>query len=187
MFSEIIYNAIKKTTLLHEGQTRKDLEKTPYISHLVGVALILSQYTSDEDIIIAGLLHDTIEDTSYTPEDLERDFGKKIKDIVMGVTEDKNIKNWKERKQNYLDNLKTAPEESLLVATADKIHNMTSLSIDFRGLDEGVLKKFSSNVQERIWFHEEVLKILENSTQNKIIEEYKKVFNKSKEKFITSS
>ncbi len=183
MFSEITYNAIKKASLLHEGQTRKDMEETPYVSHLVGVALILSQYTTDKDIIIAGLLHDTVEDTKYTPKQLEQDFGKKIKDIVMGVTENKSIRNWKARKLDYLENLKNTPEESLLVAAADKIHNMTSLLIDFKNMDRKILKRFGSNVQERIWFHREVLKIIENRIDSPIIEEYKKVFEKTCTKF----
>ena len=131
-----IEKAIKKAAVLHRAQTRRGSIDYPYITHLVSVATILAHYTSDEDILIAGLLHDTIEDTDYTFEQLEDDFGMRVRTIVDGVTEKKGNNGerlpWMTRKKDYLETLKNAPEESLLVSAADKIHNLRSLIEEHR-------------------------------------------------------
>jgi len=85
-----ISDAINYASKLHSKQFRKGDSTLPYVSHLFAVAWILSEYTDDENIIIAGLLHDSLEDIEgYTYEDLESDFGKRVADIVLNVSEDK--------------------------------------------------------------------------------------------------
>jgi len=123
----------------HAGQMRKS-SGYPYIVHPFSVVLVLSEYVHDEDVLIAGLLHDLLEDVDgYEYEDLEKDFGKRVADIVNGVSEDKDFdndktdrENWQERKDRYLKNLETDREESLLVCAADKIHNLNSMSKIFK-------------------------------------------------------
>ncbi len=123
-----IINAINLATRLHSGHIRKDEHNTPYISHLFAVAMFLASVTDDEDIIVAGLMHDALEDVvDYEYENLEADCGKRVADIVAGVTENK-ILPYKERKILYLENLKTGSLESLIVSVADKLHNAISLS-----------------------------------------------------------
>ncbi len=123
-----IINAINLATRLHSGHIRKDEHNTPYISHLFAVAMFLASVTDDEDIIVAGLMHDALEDVAdYEYENLEADCGKRVADIVAGVTENK-ILPYKDRKILYLENLKTGSLESLMVSVADKLHNAISLS-----------------------------------------------------------
>ncbi len=157
--------AINEASRLHRDQIRKDEHKTPYITHLVGVMILLSAATHDEDILIAGLMHDALEDVpDYTPEMLEKNFGSRVKEIVMGVTEESKLHgtphgSWKEVKDAYLENLKSASEESVMVSLADKIQNTRSLIEMIHAAQGGELPKFGSNHNDRMWFNEEILKI----------------------------
>lgn len=158
-----LQEAISEASRLHRDQIRKDEFRTPYISHLIGVMVLLSSATHDEDILIAGLLHDTLEDTDYTPEAMEKKFGRRVRDIVMGVTEETKLNgthgSWKEVKESYLQNLSKASEESVMVSLADKIQNTRGLIEIINVAEGGKLEKFGSNHEDRIWFNEEVLKI----------------------------
>lgn len=156
--------AINEAARLHRDQYRKDSLKTPYITHLVGVMILLSSVTHDEDVLIAGLMHDSLEDIpDYMPEHLEKTFGARVKDIVMGVTElhklNGNKVGWKEEKLAYLENLESSSDESVMVSLADKIQN-TRGYIELLNTDHSIMHKlFGSDHSNRLWFHEEVLKI----------------------------
>lgn len=158
-----LQEAISTAARLHRDQIRKDVEKTPYITHLVGVMILLSSATHDEDVLVAGLLHDALEDVpDYTPDMIEAKFGSRVKDIVLGVTEEFKLKkekapSWKIEKIAYLENLRSASDESVMVSLADKIQNTRSL-IEMTNLAYGAaLPHFGSNHADRVWFHEEVL------------------------------
>lgn len=157
--------AINEAARLHREQIRKDELKTPYITHLVGVMILLSSATHDEDILIAGLLHDALEDVpDYTPEMLEETFGTRVKEIVLGVTEEYKLRDetppsWKEEKLAYIDTLRKSTDESIMVSLADKIQNTRSLIDMINIAGGGMLPNFGSGHAERIWFHREVLAI----------------------------
>lgn len=173
--------AINEAARLHRDQFRKDEQKTPYITHLVGVMILLSSATHDEDILIAGLMHDALEDVpEYTPEMLEKTFGPRVKDIVMGVTEESKLTrnhlgSWKEVKLAYLENLKGAPEESVLVSLADKIQNTRSLIEMIYLAEGGKLQHFGSNHEDRVWFNKEVLRVGEGrlGDDHVLVEEFR--------------
>lgn len=160
-----LQEAINEAARLHRGQFRKDALQTPYITHLVGVMILLSSATHDEDILIAGLMHDALEDVpDYAPEHLTEKFGDRVKDIVMGVTEESKLNgdsdlSWKEVKEAYLANLRQSQEESIMVSLADKIQNTRSLIEMIHTAKGGKLANFGSNHDDRVWFNEEVLKI----------------------------
>jgi (p)ppGpp synthase/HD superfamily hydrolase len=163
-----LQEAISTAARLHRDQIRKDAERTPYITHLVGVMILLSSATQDEDVLVAGLLHDALEDVpDYTPDMIEETFGSRVKEIVLGVTEEFKLKkekapSWKIEKITYLENLRNASNESVLVSLADKIQNTRSL-IELMNKAEGTsLAHFGSNHEERMWFHEEVLALGED-------------------------
>ena len=77
----------------HRDHRRKDSRQTPYVNHLIEVALLLSEVVgdSDPDLIIAGLLHDTVEDVGVTRDELEAQFGEGVAALVLAVTDDKNL------------------------------------------------------------------------------------------------
>ncbi|MBI2514637.1 bifunctional (p)ppGpp synthetase/guanosine-3',5'-bis(diphosphate) 3'-pyrophosphohydrolase [Candidatus Wolfebacteria bacterium] len=175
-----IEKAIKKASFLHRNQERKR-DGTPYISHLFSIAIILLDYIDDENIIVSGILHDTIEDTPYTPDNLEKDFGAKIKEIVLGVTEDKNIKAWEERKVKYRENLKSASFESLMVCVADKIHNLMSLKDAYETYGDDLWKSFECPSPEKYFeYHEAVLKILKEKLNNPIVQKLEEQVSETK-------
>ncbi len=130
-----IQKARETATRLHAGQTRKD-SSTPYITHPVAVAGILSRYTDDDDTLCAAFLHDTLEDVDgYSYDRLKQDFGSRVADIVKEVSEDKvpgdsretSKTSWRQRKEGYIGNLQNNSREALMVSCADKIANLTSL------------------------------------------------------------
>lgn len=169
VFSPRIDQAIRLAAHLHRNQVRRDNNKTPYVSHLFAVALLISTVTDDEDTIIGGLMHDSLEDVPlYTIEMLEHDFGSEVATIVKHVTEplDANKSEmdqlpWMERKEEYLRSLKSGSAKSALVSAADKIHNTESFIADLKSDGDDFSKRFGSSLRNKLWFHEEVLKIAE--------------------------
>ncbi|MEX0931095.1 MAG: HD domain-containing protein, partial [Candidatus Paceibacterota bacterium] len=128
MYSYRIEQAIRAAAILHRDQTRKGIVPLPYVTHLFAVSQIVSDYIDSEDAFIGALLHDALEDTDYTEQELREDFGEHILTIVKAVSEpqDTDVRKytWMERKKEYAAQLRDAPTESLFIAAADKIHNM---------------------------------------------------------------
>lgn len=164
-----INDAVMLAAHLHRAQTRKNAARTPYISHLYSVAVLISSVTDNEDTIIAGLMHDSLEDVPhYTYERLVEDCGRGVAEIVRCVTEplDANKENheqlpWLQRKEKYLEVLRKGGVESAIVSAADKIHNTESFLADVLSEGEGFMSRFDSSLRNKLWFHEEVLTIIE--------------------------
>ena len=112
----------------HKDQRRKNKSATPYINHPIGVANILTSEgkITDPIVIQAALLHDTVEETDTTIEEIGDVFGDKIKQIVAEVTDDKNLPK-QTRKQIQIDTAHKKSPEAKLVKLADKLHNLRSL------------------------------------------------------------
>ena len=190
-FSPTIEKAIRTAAFYHRNQSRKssgNFKTMPYIAHLFSVALILSNYTDDENTIVAGILHDSIEDTDYSVEELEKDFGEEIKDIVLGVTEHKSDENklkipWKDRKNTYLNNLQNERQESLMVCAADKIHNLISLANNYQVQGENIWANFNAPKEEKMRFYGEVLKSLRDKLKNSIVQEYERIYKEALKAF----
>ena len=182
-----VQKAINKAADLHRGQIRKG-DGLPYIVHPFSVAWILSSYTNDEDIIAAGLLHDVLEDVEgYEYEDLKRDFGEKIANIVREVSEKgENLgsKNWEERKQKYLSHLENASFEALMICAADKIHNLVSLIGAYNKQGRKVFENFNAPIEKKMEFYGKVLEILQRKLDNKIVERFASVYKEARDMFI---
>lgn len=157
-FTPIIYKAINLAAELHEGQERKG-DGLPYIVHPFSVALILMEYSEDEDVIVAGLLHDTVEDTGYTKEQMSEEFGERVTSLVCDLTELPKSFSWQERKDAYLKHLAGAGHESKLICAADKLHNLQSMLEAFRKFGEKAHEKFNAPADKKLWFYEECVKI----------------------------
>ena len=189
IFTPRLDEAIKLATRLHRNQTRNDNEKTPHVSHLIAVAVILYEVTNDEDIIIAGLLHDALEDVPrYTYEKLAEDCGERVATIVRHVSEpldaNKDMSEqlpWLTRKESYLRVLREGGTESAMVSSADKIHNTESFLVDIEKEDGAFAARFGSSVRNRLWFHEQVLLVVTEKLggDHKLVQK----FNTSTESF----
>jgi (p)ppGpp synthase/HD superfamily hydrolase len=184
-----IQQAINAASRLHMGQVRKGDINLPYISHPFSVAWILSNYTEDEDIIIAGLLHDVLEDVeNYYYADLIRDFGLKVAQIVKGVSEDKdpNVESdekatWEERKSKYLAGLENDSDESLMVCAADKIHNLESMMGAYKIKGESLWDDFNSPKEKKLWLYEEIVRLLKERLNNSIVDELEKTYRQAEQ------
>lgn len=169
LFTSRINEAVKTASHLHRNQMRKDKNSTPYISHLVSVSMMLREVTNDEDIIIAGLMHDSLEDVpNYTYDKLASHFGNKVADIVSHVTEPLDANKgedeqlpWLIRKEKYLENLRSGGVESAMVSASDKIHNTESFISDVLSEKDEFIARFHSSLRNKLWFHEQVLLIVE--------------------------
>ncbi len=126
---QLILNAADFAAYKHRNQKRKDEEKTPYINHPIAVAKIISEIGNVEDpeVLAAALLHDTIEDTKTTPEELIENFGERVCNLVQEVTDDKTLPKL-ERKQRQIDHAKEISGDAALIKLGDKISNVTDIT-----------------------------------------------------------
>lgn len=182
VYSYRIEQALRAASILHKDQVRKGIVPIPYISHLYAVAMIASDYTKDEDVIVAALLHDTLEDTDYTADELSEDFGTRVREIVEAVTEPEKIdaNSWKERKKEYVKQLAKAPQESLLVAAADKIHNMRSVVEEYFDDHARFIADFPGSLEDRVFMYQDISNIINRNLKSDIIHEFNHVFEEYK-------
>ncbi len=127
---EIVKRAYEYADILHKGQMRQSGE--PYISHPLNVAYILAEMHADRDTICAGLLHDTLEDTNITKEDISHDFNQNIAGLVDGVTKLSKMNFSSKQDQNYANTRKiitgiTEDVRIIIIKLADRLHNMRTL------------------------------------------------------------
>lgn len=146
-----IDEAIEFAANAHKSQFRKGTE-IPYISHPFAVALLLQQAGCSEDVVIAGLLHDTLEDTDTTRKDIQERFGEHVLHFVEGASEPDKSASWEERKQHTLNFLKSAELEVRQLACADKLHNIRSIRRDVERFGNTVWNKFNRGYHDQRWY-----------------------------------
>ncbi|REJ37683.1 MAG: phosphohydrolase [Bacillota bacterium] len=147
--------AVEFAIRAHGGQTRKGKD-VPYITHPLAVALSLARAGCAEDVVIAGLLHDVVEDTSVTLEEVRDHFGPAVAEIVAACSEDKRLP-WEERKARMLETLTHAPLAVKLVACADKLHNIRDLRADYEQVGDRVWDRFNRGRQHQEWYYRGLL------------------------------
>ena len=184
MYSYRIEQAIRAASILHKDQVRVGEVPIPYISHLMSVTLILHDYTDNEDVIVAALLHDTVEDTDYTFDELQEDFGVETREIVESLSEpastsDKPV-SWIEKKKQYAKKLKKASEEALIIAAADKIHNLRMMVEQNHDDHARFLAIFGDKVVERLAGYEAISNALNSRLKSDILHEFNNVFTEYK-------
>ncbi|MCL2865580.1 MAG: HD domain-containing protein [Lachnospiraceae bacterium] len=159
----MIEKAVAFATKAHEGQLRKGTAK-PYIVHPLEVCEIVKTMTSDEDIVCAALLHDTIEDCpDVTEKILKEQFGERVARIVACESEDKS-KLWYERKSHTIEYLKTAPREVQMVALGDKLSNIRDIDRDYPVCGEELWQRFRMKDKNTIgWYYHGVLDSLQDA------------------------
>jgi (p)ppGpp synthase/HD superfamily hydrolase len=132
MYSATIERALQVAIAAHDGQKRKSSADVPYVVHPVHVALLLARWGQDDDVIVAGLLHDVVEDSpAWTRERIEAEFGAHVAGIVAELTEDKS-KSWEERKRAGVERVARLSPQAATVKAADKLHNLQDLAHELR-------------------------------------------------------
>ena len=159
--------AFLKATLLHKGQTRKGTS-IPYIVHILDVVSNLIKNGASEDLIVAGFLHDSIEDTSYTEPLLKKEWGGKVYSLVMSNTEPENrisesdskkVVSWKMRKKHSLEVLPSKNNDELLLFAADKLSNLNDIHADYLVSGNEVFKRFNAPKKEIKWYYSSMIPI----------------------------
>jgi (p)ppGpp synthase/HD superfamily hydrolase len=159
---------------IYAGQRRK-ASTVPYIAHLMGVASLVLEAGGDEDLAIAGLLHDVVEDCGGAPmmKEVRRRFGKRVANIVEGCTDtDIDPKPpWRARKENYLRHLRRADQDTRLVSAADKLHNVRSILTDYRDAGESIWARFNGGRDGTLWYYRVLLEEFLRRKPNRITRE----------------
>jgi len=170
-----IHEAIIFATRKHAGQVRKGTE-IPYITHPMEVMQILTASGCTEEVIIAGILHDVLEDTKTSPMEIMDLFGENILKLVAAESEDKS-KTWKERKQATIDRLKVAEKDVLNICFADKLSNLRSMAADKAAVGDKLWERFNASKQYIEWYYREIDRLV-FYLGGKIYVEYSSLMNK---------
>jgi len=166
----MIEEAVAFARRAHAGAVRKGTN-IPYITHPMETAVIISLMTEDEDLVVAALLHDVIEDTDVTPEELEERFGRRVTELVLEETEDKSG-SWFERKSATVEHLKHATLEN-------KMSNLRSTARDYMMVGEDIWQRFNEKDKSKHkWYYGSIMRELEELLEYPAYQEYVLLFHK---------
>jgi len=174
----------------HNGQTRKNEPDNPMIMHPIAVGMLLEEYGYDDMVISAGYLHDVVEETKYTIQDIEEHFGSDIANLVMGASEPDKSLSWKKRKQHTIDEIKILSLRNKLVVCADKINNLEDLMITFQKTGIRDFSCFNAGEEQQSWYYNSIYEsiILGQDKGIPIFQRLKTVldivFNNKKDEFL---
>jgi (p)ppGpp synthase/HD superfamily hydrolase len=176
----LVERAFAKAALQFEGVTRKQTD-IPYLSHLMSVAALVMEAGGDEVQVAAAFLHDSAEDKGGEAEldRIEFEFGPEVAAIVrdlsdslVDTTTGQIKEQWGTRKQAYIDHLREAPERSLLVSAADKLHNARCILADYRRDGADVWNRFNEKDPERqLWYYKSLADVFRDRLDSPLTDE----------------
>lgn len=168
---ELVSEAIAFAVKAHDGMRRKK-SQSPYILHPMEAAVIVGTMTDDQNLIAAAALHDVVEDTSVTIEEIEEKFGARVKELVTAETEDKRDHlppedTWRIRKEESLNELsKTEDIGVLMVWIGDKLANMRAIYRDFKVEGSNIWQKFNQKDEsQQAWYYRSIVKLTERLSE----------------------
>lgn len=143
----LLDRAIAFAALKHAGTPRKGTD-FPYFTHVMEAMEIVCRMTKDEEIRAAAVLHDTLEDTGTTKEELVRNFGQRVADLVAAESENKRAdrpaeETWLERKMETIRHMENAPTEVKMIALGDKLSNVRAMTRDYRVIGKELWERFN--------------------------------------------
>jgi (p)ppGpp synthase/HD superfamily hydrolase len=158
----------------HDGQTRKQTA-VPYLSHLMAVTSLVLEAGGDEDMAIAALLHDVVEDCGGMPRlrEIKKLFGARVAKIVDGCT-DAYVEpkpEWRQRKEDYLREVKHADPATRLVSASDKLHNVRTIVTDFRQYGDAIWERFKGKKDGTLWYYRALSDEYRRRSPNRITRE----------------
>jgi (p)ppGpp synthase/HD superfamily hydrolase len=147
----------------HRDQLRKGSD-IPYVVHVFHVSAILLRYGFPEDVAIAGLLHDVVEDQEIPLARIESAFGPAVAEMVHALSEKKTeggeTRPWETRKQELLDQLRQAKPQTAAIKAADTLHNSRRMAADLRREGPEIWRFFSRGPQQSLWYYGSVVAIV---------------------------
>ncbi len=185
-FTERLTRAVDYARHLHIE--RRKGTGIPSMAHLFGVASLvigeagLTDFPVTEDMVIAALLHDAVEDHggALRLEDIRQNFGANVARMVEGLSdslaEDPNAKDrWEQRKQAYIDRLRDEPADVRLISAADKLYNARSILEDYRLIGPEVWRRFKRGRDLQIWYFDSILGVFKSTGKTRIVDEFERV------------
>lgn len=176
---DLVSEAIAFAVKAHDGMRRKT-SKIPYIMHPLEAAVIVSSMTDDQNLIAAAVLHDVVEDTVITIEEIEEKFGERIKELVSSETEDKRSNlpptdTWRIRKEESLNVLKNTEDIGVLMLwIGDKLANLRAIYRDWKVVGDAVWDKFNQkDIKEQEWYYKTIAKLTDRLADTSAWLEYK--------------
>ena len=180
---DLFDRAIEFAVKAHSCAVRKGTE-TPYIVHPMEVAAIVATMTNNADVLAGAVLHDVVEDTEYTAQDIRAEFGDKVADLVASESENKredlpSSETWKIRKQETLDHLEHAPVEVKMITLGDKLSNIRAIYRDYSVLGDKVWERFNQKDKvEHAWYYRGVAERLGELSDTFAYREYVEMVGK---------
>ncbi len=162
----------------HEGQMRKEAPIS-YIVHPVRVAILLARYGFPDEVVAGGLVHDVVEDTCFSLDDIKNDLGENIANLIAPVTHDDTL-SWDEKKKAYIESVCAASEYAKAISTADKIANAESLIAAHARDGHVIWRYFNAGRTKKLWFEEAMLAMLNASWKHPLVDAYSRVVEKMK-------
>ena len=193
-YTERLDEALRRAAWAHEktGQHRKGTD-IPYIIHPVGVMIIASNVTDDEDVLVACLMHDVLEDVEYdlyNKDKMRDEFGERVVAIVSNVTKDETETDWRKRAELYLKHLEyDASNEALIVSASDKIHNLFSILVDYSTYGNELWDRFTTKSSaDQLWWYESILGVItRRNVPEKLVNQLTEQVNELKKRLNKSS
>jgi (p)ppGpp synthase/HD superfamily hydrolase len=172
MFSPHVELAI--TTMLEaHGLGRRKAGRGFEATHVLSVAMIVGDFGFSEHAIVAAILHDTLEDTSLDRDVIRRQFGERVLEIVIDVTEPPKSVPWRTRKETYIEHLRHSQlDEARAVASADKIHNLSNMIVGLEQQGAVFADAFTADIDEMVWYHQQVHDMLVDTWAHPMLDEH---------------
>ena len=164
MNTDLFDKAAKFAIDAHRGGERKG-KGYPYILHPMEAAIVVSSLTTDPEMLAAAMLHDTVEDTPVTIEQIRQEFGDRVASLVHHETSPlPHDAPWRDRKQAQADQITSAPRDSKIVALGDKLSNLRAIAIDYRSLGDALWSRFHApeGVKDIEWYYRSIADSLAN-------------------------
>ena len=182
MDNQILDRAIRFAAEAHAGQLRKD--GTAFILHPLEDVVIVSTMTTDPEILAAAVLHDTVEDTAVTPEQLRAEFGERVYSLVMHETEDKRAdrppaETWRIRKEEALKTLEQAADPAVrMLWLGDKLSNMRALHRRHLAEGKAAFNVFNNrDISAHAWYYGTILRFLGSLSDHPAYKEYEALYH----------
>lgn len=168
--STLIERAMRLSARAHLTQTRKE-SNLPYLMHPSMVALMLARHGFASEVLAAALVHDVLEDTEVGEIEMGEELGQEVVALVKAVSYDPAL-SWEDARVAYIESVRQAPEGAKAISVADKIHNAQSLILGHQREGKSMWSNFTRPRDKKLWFEEEMLKMLRESWQHPLVDEY---------------
>ena len=181
--TSLLDRAITFAVKAHQGMERKG-KGFPYIVHPMEAVCIVATMTNDQELLAAAALHDVIEDTDTTADDLKKEFGERVAMLLEAESDDKTggskAETWHQRKQDTLDRLRNADLDIKIVALGDKLSNMRAIAHDYAVLGDELWNRFTvKDPAEHAWRYHALAEALNDLSDTDAYKEFHTLVNKT--------